>query len=1137
MEDADASIGEVCVAYLNFTNFSTHITKFKENAYTDMTALSRVAERGNLILPDNAGRDLVTAWNKIRSRNITPGPIDIAKFLTTRAPQIPNLKAFTLLDYVRVNWLHHCRAFNLAKDSETTDGKMRREALLTHLVLWKELVFEFRPWPYFDMNDNDAPLLGLLGWALMNNHGYLIQIVSGEMSQRLSNVISSAINWLSKVVEHRLLRWQKMELSDEILQKLLPHTDALTDTKTTRPGWLYAMFIYASRKGHLLALEACDLKSYGHLTAKWWFIDHLLIEAAANGHLTLVEYFYRVGAPTGRLYVDTAGQSLNALDQAALGGHLSTIDYLVGRGCQLGNLYHDTKSFLAMVHSAMRKSDIGLLESLLFFEDQLARTALHRRFAMQVSPRQQAEIVRLSIQLGSSNIFDIISSHTVASGFEPGDDNGVSPLLYAACLGNISIVESLSKRHFADRDLNRVTFQRSSDLIAHVYLTPTPLYVACFNGDLEMARSLIVAGAKPQLASPTAFATIQCTAGSILIKDMLPDQLEGIACPTHVCWDDISPNRSILPWQYPIMAAIVRGHFDLAHFLITVGAPPPRLLLTESDPYDSIQGVAEIVPAFQDYLTRLRQDSNIDVQVEVIDCYRHLLEVEAITMLGNPWNLPCPTLRVLLSESLDITRLRSREMRSLVCAIRSEASELSELVLSSSASLRGNLEEMMTKACDNGVEFLLLFVVELGWAVLTGRFEVKGPLHQELKDFICKSPGLRQLLLFQISPAKLVKILLHAQPNLEWTFDFFCWLIVQMLSQSTQLRLSIQWCIEMLESLSDDHVRHRQILKSSLTTCPSSTLEQNILLLAITKNDEQHAKHVLDKPLYTWETSRENSSIPHNDTHFMFAVRLGSSIDMLAISAQASDYYTTNDSGEASLDVAIYYFDLDAIVVICRIFHRRSHSAQYTGDHLHSLCADCIALVATWQSFAGTRSMNALFETHAFANARANYIQSLPCNAFPGVFELGSNSIPQITHSTVSKPTKAIAMSRYLSTQAVTMSRSRAAYLQKISWATFLHMLEPDEDPVTQWKYFKPTAQIPIVEDQPFHIIRARYLESAPCMVVPGRFELHGGSLPPRVAHSSNPSQSLQVAHSREANNILGKFMDFSLPRRRARRD
>lgn len=147
---ADRAVGDVCVAYLLFSDFETQIAIRPPSTTFEPTGVLR--NRGALQIPSLLGlsRYLFELPYKFLGSKATPATsaIDYAKYLKPRAKisnNIPSglVKKYQLLEYITTYWMLHTRNFVVA--NRGVDENTRLNKRLLNLVMHRTLSFEFPP--------------------------------------------------------------------------------------------------------------------------------------------------------------------------------------------------------------------------------------------------------------------------------------------------------------------------------------------------------------------------------------------------------------------------------------------------------------------------------------------------------------------------------------------------------------------------------------------------------------------------------------------------------------------------------------------------------------------------------------------------------------------------------------------------------------------------------------------------------------------------------------------------------------------------------------------------------------------------------------------------------------------------------
>ncbi|KAJ4336308.1 hypothetical protein N0V87_005459 [Didymella glomerata] len=188
-------IGEICLAYLSFTDFETQVAKTTDVPFIDIGVAEELAWQ-NVPL----GGTVRSAWSWINYLRGVPTTdprrrLRLAMPNAARPSEILSQR-FTLLSYVVDSWAFHCS--NLRR----THSAWQK---FTHIALFKELDFEFRPWTepgHKKMSDNAFEgvrktaqwfiYAALYSWAFKHACPSLLMVLDDEfLRDHVTEILSS----------------------------------------------------------------------------------------------------------------------------------------------------------------------------------------------------------------------------------------------------------------------------------------------------------------------------------------------------------------------------------------------------------------------------------------------------------------------------------------------------------------------------------------------------------------------------------------------------------------------------------------------------------------------------------------------------------------------------------------------------------------------------------------------------------------------------------------------------------------------------------------------------------------------------------------------------------------------------------
>jgi ankyrin repeat protein len=601
IKEANIMTGELCVAYLSFTNFESQITRYAENKNTEMLALEKIASRGPMLRLDNPGQKIVRVLSTLRSPRPMPLQINMTQYVP---PQRKTWQPanFDFLSYIVAHWLWHTIYFDVS-DGPNNGQASRRDRLFKNLIWRKQLLFDFRPWGEFTRDDHEASSLSLIGWGLMANHLYLIRTAFydmplpslWEMWKATCKKYSWAINapLLAKdsnpwpgAPEHVPYRLNQLDLD----------YDSSYISRSPDLVWLFSRLVWASKKGHVDAMKELEFKSSSYeVTSRHDQLDSMIqylgVVAAAAGNLELLQFLYSkvVSEPLHKFLVVsdlTKGDGWTAIEHATIYGHVDVVAYLVHQGKLPYSLHvlYDFKSFLEI---AINDNHIKRVECALLLQKAAATTygfeyiGSHRHASnllVKAITNGQTEIVRLLLEHGADpngnpedppplieairHSKDSIVSILLEYGCFLGNTAFGMPLTLAACLGNFSIARQLI---LSGADVFEGTLD-SKTLVAMAYieeehlhkpkaylqdenrytmsLSSSPLYMACYYGHLPIVELLLSCGAAANFLSPSSIIWIK-------VSDTRPAKTSKINYGLDWLLNDIDAIQSIgRPYYY-----------------------------------------------------------------------------------------------------------------------------------------------------------------------------------------------------------------------------------------------------------------------------------------------------------------------------------------------------------------------------------------------------------------------------------------------------------------------------------------------------------------------------------------------------------------------------------------------------------
>lgn len=576
MQEANEHLGEVCIAYLNFSDFERQVAPYSDNGVNNhMKVIERVV--ADPTSPMRSSWDPMVILNHMRhSRDTSWLNIDYNRYTSSRTPRTdqPLEKKYSLLRYARGNWLWHTAMFRSESTIET-----RKDILFHDLVTQRQLPFRFKPWPT-DVSLK-SPYPELTGWALNNNHPGLVKVLSKfDSAFKFKTCFEDAANWFFDGMTGTCITDTQLKLERHYFEDTW-------DPQFPVQGWLYCRMLFACRQGNLAVMDLCqpDLNKEQYPWRQ--FRAHLMIEAAASNQNAIVDSFPTPPRADDDFRLFTTfyeGEKRNALERAALAGYPSMVYRLGQAGWRASNLFGgQALSGIAALDAAIHgpnSSIVGALLRALKFATtnppsaltngqriEIIMTAFLRAVATGnaaiVKPFLAEGIDPLcpdgtgmcpymqAIKDGHTDIFSLF----VLEGCSAEENTSGLPLGMAASHGRLEIAQMLISigAIVIPHDPLNCWFQRSdmtwiqdSDLTS-----PTPLYAAAANGHEAVVEYLLAQGAGIDVLSP---------------RELIPNSRIN-RNEKHIHGRFYSPSQDptiasidVASWQRPLGGAALNGH-------------------------------------------------------------------------------------------------------------------------------------------------------------------------------------------------------------------------------------------------------------------------------------------------------------------------------------------------------------------------------------------------------------------------------------------------------------------------------------------------------------------------------------------------------------------------------------------------
>ena len=484
LPEADLEAGEICVAYLSFSDFERQISTLRpQNAMPIITLplpaaiLERTTSKVGLTFGVSR---LFNFAHYLRTGQFSEDTekrmnIDFSRFAKLKvSPPQKMQEKYLFLAYAVENWISHT--------SNLSEHNADVWKLFKMLAINKPLPFDIRPWG--DVNESNATTCrALLCWAGNADHIPLMKLVPQIFFVNDQMLLEMVLTRQTPVVEFILTKGFDIETRDKLngrtalVRAAAEGNEALVNLLLANSADIDAIddngqtaWSLAAKKGHTSVIELLLANGF-QINANDGKKQTGLGWAAEKGYTSIIEPLLARGA-------DIEGEDgldrRTPLIRAATGNHRDAVEVLLANGANLGACDHEERTAL---HEAAKRGYTDLVKLLLINEANIERRDRDGLTALCWAAREgHADIVELLLTKGA----DIGAS----------DVYHRKPMSWAAMKGHAAVVEVLLAKGANIEGLD------IADLPQEYYIfLRRPLHEAATNGHVAVVEVLLANGA------------------------------------------------------------------------------------------------------------------------------------------------------------------------------------------------------------------------------------------------------------------------------------------------------------------------------------------------------------------------------------------------------------------------------------------------------------------------------------------------------------------------------------------------------------------------------------------------------------------------------------------------------------------
>ena len=428
--NAEVLAGQICVAYLSFSDFETQITSAAPIFRPEQKGV--LESGGPLWIPNILGirRPMFDIPCRLVRGNPAGRPVDFDYWKrlrpTPKARLTPSrdLKdKYRLLGYAIEFWEPHTRWYN------SYPPHFRYYSQLEHLAMYKTLAFEFHPW---GPNQHSGPY-GCIGCPSPDTESLAAKILphlsmihyaaeKGNLALLSSGLTTSAK--ISTYLYHERYHQETLLIACrhnriEIVKYLIERGEY--DVSDGRAVNTAATAGHAEVLQYLLNLGQYSVKQQG---------DVALRLAAINGHVAIITLLAEAGVD---LNAKDPRTGRNAIDWAAMYGHESALRYLLEHGALD---FYSTSADKTAIHLAAVNG-----------HTQATRALLESGFPIGITDFSGRTALHDAAESGHKDVAEVLLEHganptaRAAQSKASGDQYDKTPFHLAAKGGHVKILE------------------------------------------------------------------------------------------------------------------------------------------------------------------------------------------------------------------------------------------------------------------------------------------------------------------------------------------------------------------------------------------------------------------------------------------------------------------------------------------------------------------------------------------------------------------------------------------------------------------------------------------------------------------------------------------------------------------------